>query len=165
MIGAYLLGVATAAGVALLGYALARAAVHRLEPEHNTGPLTLPARPFDPTPVDPHLGEPCVFDQDDPSGERACRCGRLDIGVVPHLSAIPRYAMLDVWVALGGRPRAFERMMSEPRRTPADTWSQLLAVVNDRGHTTFEGDTNPPPGPEFERLVTNLAAADRHDGR
>lgn len=140
MMLSYLLGFGTAGFVGLVGYGIAYdrgwwTCREPTEPEANTGPLTLPATP-------------------------AAHSFASSYGADPHPGA-----MLDVWVALGGHPRAFERMMSEPRRTPADAWSQLLAVVNDRGHTTFEGDTNPPPGPEFAQLVANLAAADRHDGR
>lgn len=63
---------------------------------------------------------------------------------------IPPYAMLDVWMALGGDPAAFERMWLEDGRTPADTWAQLMAIV--RGDSIAD-DTNPPPGPEFDWLV------------
>jgi hypothetical protein len=56
---------------------------------------------------------------------------------------IPRYAMLDLWMALGGNPLAFEEWMDEPKRTPADAWAQLLAAV--RGDV-MPGDTNPEPG-------------------
>lgn len=65
------------------------------------------------------------------------------------IDGIPLYAMLDVWMALGGESEAFDRMWAEEGRTPADTWSQLLAVV--RGQFPI-GDHNPPPGPEFEAL-------------
>lgn len=64
---------------------------------------------------------------------------------------IPRYAMLDVWMALGGEPAAFERMCDEPRRTPADTWAQLIAMI--RNPLSVLADTNPPPGPEFSALI------------
>lgn len=64
---------------------------------------------------------------------------------------IPTYAMIDVWMALGGTPAAFDRMEAEDRRTKADTWSQLLAVV--RGDDLAR-EHNPPAGPEFDRLVT-----------
>jgi hypothetical protein len=65
---------------------------------------------------------------------------------------IPAYAMLDVWIALGGDSDAFDRMWDEPRRVPADTWAQLLAVVR-RDWATLGSDSNPPCGPEFERLI------------
>lgn len=74
--------------------------------------------------------------------------------------------MLDLWMALGGEPDAFDRMLTEDRRTPGDTWSQLLAIV--RGITweaLAEGDTNPPPGPEIEALMERRAnGADRKLG-
>jgi hypothetical protein len=60
--------------------------------------------------------------------------------------------MLDVWVALGGEPAAFYRMWDEDRRTPADTWAQLMAVVGQR-LGSLAADTNPPAGPEFDRLI------------
>ncbi len=64
----------------------------------------------------------------------------------------PAYAMLDVWMALGGDPLAFDRMWAEPRRTPADTWAQLMALI--RGNlASMLKDSNPPIGPEFERLL------------
>ena len=56
-------------------------------------------------------------------------------------SAIPRYAMLDVWLALGGDGQTFEAWMEE--RTSADAWAQLLAAI--RGDLML-GDTNPEPG-------------------
>jgi len=72
---------------------------------------------------------------------------------------IPRYAMLDVWMALGGDPQAFDRMMVEDRRTDADTWAQLLAVIARRWDALL-ADTNPSPGPEFDALVVALVGAD-----
>lgn len=69
-------------------------------------------------------------------------------GSVP--CGIPAYAMLDVWMALGGTPDAFDRMWDEDRRTPADTWAQLMAVI--RGDS-LDADTNPPAGPEFDVLL------------
>lgn len=74
---------------------------------------------------------------------------------------IPTYAMLDVWMALGGSPEAFDRMQDEPRRTPADTWAQLMAAV--RGDD-LSRDHNPPVGPEFARLASALIE-ERDDGR
>lgn len=65
-------------------------------------------------------------------------------------NGIPAYAMLDVWMALGGKPDAFDRMWEEDGRTPADTWAQLMAVV--RGDS-LQADTNPPSGPEFDHLL------------
>lgn len=56
---------------------------------------------------------------------------------------IPRYALLDVWMALGGDSQAFEKWMDEPKRTPADAWSQLLGAI--RGDL-MTGDHNPDPG-------------------
>lgn len=65
---------------------------------------------------------------------------------------IPVHAMLDVWMALGGSPDAFYRMWEEPKRTPADTWAQLLAAI--RGDlASLLADNNPPIGPEFEGLL------------
>jgi hypothetical protein len=66
---------------------------------------------------------------------------------------IPPYVMLDVWMALGGDSEGFDRMWAEEGRTPADTWSQLLAMV--RGEYPID-DHNPPPGPEFEALHQQL---------
>ena len=40
---------------------------------------------------------------------------------------IPRYAQLDVWMALGGGAVAFERWRDG--RTFADAWSELIAAV------------------------------------
>jgi len=77
----------------------------------------------------------------------------------PLTVGIPRYAMLDVWMALGGDPQAFDRMMAEDRRTDADTWAQLLAVIARRWDALL-ADTNPPPGPEFDALVVALVATD-----
>jgi len=59
---------------------------------------------------------------------------------------IPEYALLDVWMALGGESEAFThwRFNEDRRRTMADSWAQLMAAV--RGDWTMEGDTNPPPG-------------------
>ncbi len=65
---------------------------------------------------------------------------------------IPRYAMLDVWMALGGELAAFELMMTEPGRTPADTWAQLLAAVRE-DVVALLADTNPPMGPQFAMLM------------
>ena len=70
---------------------------------------------------------------------------------------IPIYAMLDVWMALGGDPAAFDRMWAEPHRTPADTWAQLMAAVGQR-LGSLAADTNPPIGPEFDRLIFPAAA-------
>jgi hypothetical protein len=65
---------------------------------------------------------------------------------------IPLYAMLDVWMALGGDPVAFDRICAEDRREPADTWAQLMCAV--RGDLiTLLKDTNPPCGPEFEAIM------------
>jgi len=71
---------------------------------------------------------------------------------------IPIYAMLDVWMALGGDPAAFDRMWAEPHRTPADTWAQLMAAAGQR-LGSLAADTNPPIGPEFDRLI--FPAAER----
>ena len=61
----------------------------------------------------------------------------------------PAY-MLHLWVALGGDVDGFNRMWAEDRRTPADTWAQLMAVV--KGDMALVIDSNPPMGPEFEAL-------------
>lgn len=54
-------------------------------------------------------------------------------------------AMLDIWLALHGDPRVFDRWIADPQRHPADAWSQLLAAVaGDRD--LLERDTNPPAG-------------------
>jgi hypothetical protein len=80
---------------------------------------------------------------------------------VEEAKGIPPYAMLDVWMALGGDPLAFDRMWAEDRRSPPETWAQLLAAIRgDR--ETLARDTNPPAGPEFERLLS--AALDRTAG-
>ena len=68
-------------------------------------------------------------------------------------AVIPTYAMIDVWVALGGDVTSFDRMWAEPHRTPADTWGQLLAVIRDDYLGLIE-DTNPPMGPEIDALIT-----------
>jgi len=70
----------------------------------------------------------------------------------PQAAEIPTYAMLDVWCALGGDPVAFDRMLGEPHRTPVDTWAQLLAAITGRVHVLL-ADTNPPIGPEFQKLL------------
>jgi len=63
-------------------------------------------------------------------------------------SQIPKFrvaeiAMLELWQALGGDPVVFLDWFTEPGRTPADAWSQLLgAVAGD----LMAGDTNPEPG-------------------
>lgn len=61
----------------------------------------------------------------------------------PLFDSIPRYAMLDVWSALGGDSDTFDAWMADPKRTPADAWAQLLAAI--RGDV-MAGDTNPYPG-------------------
>jgi hypothetical protein len=68
---------------------------------------------------------------------------------------IPAYAMLDVWMALGGTFESFDRMWGEDGRTPADTWAQLMCVVR-RDFQTLAKDTNPPMGPEFEALCPSI---------
>jgi hypothetical protein len=56
---------------------------------------------------------------------------------------IPRYAMLDVWIALGGDSLDFETWIDAPKRTPADAWAQLMGAVG--GHIpSLLADTNPP---------------------
>jgi hypothetical protein len=76
----------------------------------------------------------------------------------PIRSDIPVHAMLDVWMALGGEPAAFYRMWEEDRRTPADTWAQLMAAVGQR-LGSLAADTNPPIGPEFDRLIFPAGSA------
>ena len=68
------------------------------------------------------------------------------------MAELPTYAYLDVWLALGGSVREFERMWDEPNRTPADTWAQLMAVISGKLGPLLE-DSNPPLGPEFEKLI------------
>lgn len=63
---------------------------------------------------------------------------------------VPLVGMLDVWMALGGEPIAFDRWMAEPKRTPADAWAQLLAAI--RGDLMV-GDHNPGPGDELLALI------------
>ncbi len=58
---------------------------------------------------------------------------------------IPRYALLELWQALGGDWQTFEEWMAEPRRTEADAWSQLLGAVRGSVASLF-ADTNPPAG-------------------
>lgn len=72
-------------------------------------------------------------------------------GVVGPMTA-DRSAMLDVWLNLGGVGPAFERMMTEDRRTDADTWAQLMAMIRE-DVAGLMADTNPPCGPEFEALI------------
>jgi hypothetical protein len=74
------------------------------------------------------------------------------------VSDIPVHAMLDVWMAFGGEPAAFYRMWDEEGRTPADTWAQLMAVVGQR-LGSLAADTNPPIGPEFDRLIFPVAGS------
>lgn len=67
---------------------------------------------------------------------------------------IPRYAQLDVWLALGGDGQAFERWRDE--RGFADAWAQLMAAV--KGDVVgLLADTNPPAGAllDLVRLPTN----------
>lgn len=74
----------------------------------------------------------------------------------------PLYHFLDIWLALGGDPGAFDRWIGEPRRTPADAWSQLLCAI--RGDVaTLMADTNPPAGDELLALVAPRAL-DPEDG-
>ncbi len=58
---------------------------------------------------------------------------------------VPRFAMLDVWVALGGDSIVFEEWIDDHRRTPADAWAQLLAAIEGDAESLAE-DTNPPAG-------------------
>lgn len=92
-----------------------------------------------------------VSDCDEP--ERVARCV-LDAGWARASGpryGVPTFAMLDVWMALGGEPNAFDRMWAEDRRYPADTWAQLLALI--RGSDSLWEDTNPPAGPEMVALA------------
>lgn len=54
--------------------------------------------------------------------------------------------MLDIWTALGGDAGTFHAWLrDDERRTPADSWAQLMAAVaGDR--RLLEADTNPPAG-------------------
>lgn len=63
---------------------------------------------------------------------------------------IPTYAMLDVWLALGGNMSGWMKWLDEPRRGPADAWSQLLAWVR---RTPPNEDTNPPAGPHPAEVI------------
>ncbi len=56
---------------------------------------------------------------------------------------IPRYALLDVWVALGGEGARFEKWADS--RSIADGWAQLMAAAAGRWPDLFE-DTNPSAG-------------------
>lgn len=67
---------------------------------------------------------------------------------------IQRYHLLDVWMALGGDPLVFEEWMSEPRRSRADAWAQLMSAV--RGDRRVLLDTN-PPGDQLLALVWERA--------
>lgn len=71
---------------------------------------------------------------------------------------VHREGMLDLWLALGGDGAAFEWMMAENRRTDADTWAQLLAMVRE-DFSSLMADTNPPCGPEFEALIFQAMGA------
>lgn len=56
---------------------------------------------------------------------------------------VPPYRFLDIWQALGGDPLTFDEWMAEPRRSPADAWSQLMAAI--RGDLIgLLADDNPP---------------------
>ncbi len=60
------------------------------------------------------------------------------------MSGIPQYAMLDVWMALGGDSTDFDKWIADdPRRTDADSWAQLMGAIQG---DLMTGDTNPPPG-------------------
>lgn len=63
---------------------------------------------------------------------------------------VPRHALLDVWMSLGGGSQVFEDWMSEPKRTPADAWAQLMAAI--RGDL-MTGDHNPEPGDALLALI------------
>lgn len=69
---------------------------------------------------------------------------------------VPRYAQLDVWMALGGEPQAFEAWRDAPKRTYADAWSQLLGAI--RGDLML-GDHNPEPGDELLKLIWQRGVA------
>jgi hypothetical protein len=58
----------------------------------------------------------------------------------------PQYLFLDIWCALGGDCVGFDAWIADdPRRTPADSWAQLMgAIRGDRA--ALEADTNPPAG-------------------
>jgi len=56
---------------------------------------------------------------------------------------IPLYAMLDLWMALGGDPTEFDRWSEEPEMYPVEMWSFLLAAVRGDDLTV---NHNPPPG-------------------
>jgi len=70
---------------------------------------------------------------------------------------IPRYAMLDIWMALGGKSTVFEQWIDEPKRTPADAWAQLVGAVRGDVVGLLE-DTNPPAG-ELLALVDGFGEA------
>lgn len=117
-----------------------------------------------PTPAD-DLAELRAYADKGPAVSRAT-CARIadrlaaEATEPPPTYGIPLFAMLDLWMALGGEPAAFDRMLAEDRRTPGDTWSQLLAIARGIPWAVLvEGDTNPPPGPEIESLIEQRADA------
>lgn len=59
------------------------------------------------------------------------------------MSEIPRYVLLGVWMALGGKPIDFETWMHD--RGTADAWAQLMAAVRDDIAALAE-DSNPTAG-------------------
>lgn len=56
---------------------------------------------------------------------------------------LPRWALLDVWLSLGGGSPQFEDWMVG--RTIADAWAQLMAAVRGDIVSLLE-DSNPPAG-------------------
>lgn len=59
------------------------------------------------------------------------------------MTGIPLYALLDVWLSLGGEPGAFESWMED--RSTADAWAQLMSAIRGDIISLLE-DSNPPAG-------------------
>lgn len=108
----------------------------------------------------PDCGARCDSDccECDIAGGR-CHRGKLVTPDAGDGFRVDRIGMLDVWMALGGDPLAFDDWIDEPRRTPADAWAQLIAAV---GHNikALERDTNPPAGALLD-LASHGAGDDR----
>lgn len=68
---------------------------------------------------------------------------------------VPRFAQLDVWMALGGDPLDFERWRDHPRRSFGDAWAQLMAAVQGDVIGLLR-DTNPPAGELVDLLMRTV---------
>jgi len=72
---------------------------------------------------------------------------------------VPRFAMLDIWMSLGGDSQDFEDWANDPNRFPADAWAQLCAAVASNVDA-LEADTNPPAGDTLLALAKRRAEID-----